>query len=80
MEFDSGYLIVCIGLILVVLFNVGLIYALTSPATREQLRMLTKLARTSRNPLRSQNDQLSELRERVSKLDSSSSDPDNSGG
>jgi hypothetical protein len=80
MEFDSGYLIVCIGLILVVLFNVGLIYSLTSPATREQLRMLTKLARTSRNPLRSQNDQLSELRERVSKLDSSSSDPDNSGG
>ena len=76
MEFDSGYLIVCIGLVLVVLFNVGLIYSLTSPATREQLRMLTKLARTSRNPLSPQNDQLSELRERVSKLDNNRSDPD----
>ncbi len=76
MEFDSGYLIVCIGIVLVVLFNVGLIYSLTSPATREQLRMLTKLARTSRNPLQTQNNQLSELRERVSKLDNRSSDPD----
>jgi hypothetical protein len=78
MEFDSGYLIVCLGLVLVVLFNVGLIYSLTSPATRKQLRMLAKLARTSRNPLRSQHDQLSELRERVSKLENSSSDPDES--
>lgn len=80
MDFDSGYLIVCIGIVLVILFNVGLIYSLTSPSTREQLRLLTKLARSSRNPLKPQNDQYSELRERVSKLTDPVSDDDEPGG
>jgi hypothetical protein len=74
MESDSGYLIVCIGIVLIVLFNVGLIYSLTSPATREQLRLLTKLAHNARTPLNPQNDQYSELRNRVSELAASDSD------
>ncbi len=66
---ESGYLIVCIVIVLVVLFNVGLIFSLTSPATREQLRLLTKLAQRSRNPWQSQNEDLSELRDRIAKLE-----------
>jgi hypothetical protein len=79
MEFDSGYLIVCLGIVLVILFNVGLVYSLTSPSTREQLRMLTKLARSSRDPLKPQNNLFSELRDRVSKLEDSMSDDDEPG-
>lgn len=66
---SKGILIVCIILLLVVLFNVGLIVSLTSPATREQLRMFTKLAQRARNPWQSQNDGFSELRDRVAKLE-----------
>jgi len=80
MENNSGFLIVCIGIVLVVLFNVGLIYSLTSPSTREQLRMLTKLARHSRDPLKPQNDQFAELRDRVAKLSGSGGDEDEPSG
>jgi len=80
MENNSGFLIVCVGVVLIVVFNVGLIYSLTSPSTREQLRMLTKLARDSRHPLKPQNDQFSELRDRVAKLNGSGGDEDEPGG
>jgi len=80
MEIDSGFLVVCIGIVLVILFNVGLVYSLTSPSTREQLRLLTKLARKSRDPLKPQNEQYAELRDRVSKLNGSMTDKDEPSG
>jgi hypothetical protein len=69
MNNESAYLIVCIVIVLVVLFNVGLIFSLTSPATREQLRLLTRLVQRSRNPWQSQDDDLSELRDRVAEFE-----------
>jgi hypothetical protein len=69
MNNESAYLIVCIVIVLVVLFNVGLIFSLTSPATREQLRLLTRLVQRSRNPWKSQDDDLSELRDRVAEFE-----------
>jgi hypothetical protein len=69
MNNESGYLIVCIVIVLVVLFNVGLIFSLTSPATREQLRLLTRLVQRSRNPWQSQDEEMSELRDRVAKFE-----------
>lgn len=80
MEIDSGFLVVCIGIVLVILFNVGLVYSLTSPSTREQLRLLTRLARKSRDPLKPQNEQYAELRDRVSKLNGSMTDKDEPSG
>ncbi len=76
---SKGIVIVCIILVLVVLFNIGLIISLTSPATREQLRMLTKLAQRARNPWQSQNDGFSELRDRVAKLEMHDDDAEEPG-
>ena len=69
MNNESGYLIVCIVIVFVVLFNVGLIFSLTSPATREQLRLLTRLVQRSRNPWKSQDEEMSELRDRVAEFE-----------
>ena len=76
MGIDNGYLLVCIGVVLVVLFNVGLIFSLTSPATREQLRIFSKLARSSRNPWKKHDDDFSELRDRVAGLESNQGEVD----
>ena len=79
MNNESGYLIVCIVIVFVVLFNVGLIFSLTSPATREQLRLLTRLVQRSRNPWKSQDHDLSELRDRVAKFEKQEDDAEEPG-
>lgn len=68
---DSGNAILIVGIIIVVvvLFNIGFVISLTGPSTREQLRLLGKLAQRTRNPWKSQNDDMSELRERVAEFE-----------
>lgn len=68
---DSGNALLIVGIIIVVvvLFNIGLVISLTGPSTREQMRLMGKLARGTRNPWKNQNEELSELRDRVAQFE-----------
>jgi len=79
---DSGNALLIVGIIIVVviLFNIGLVISLTGPSTREQLRLFGKLARGTRNPWKRQNEELSELRDRVSQFESDAHDAEEQNG
>lgn len=64
-----------IGLILavIVLFNIGLIYALLSGSAAAQWDMLRRIASRSRNPWQREDEALRELHERAKRL---GGDPD----
>jgi len=69
MDSANSLLIVGIIIVVVVLFNIGLVISLTGPSTREQMRLMGKLARGTRNPWKNQNEELSELRDRVAQFE-----------
>ena len=69
MDVGRGLLIIGVILLLVVVFNVILYFVFTSRATRQQLRLLGRLVQQARNPLQSQDETLSELRERIQELE-----------
>jgi hypothetical protein len=69
MDSANALLIVGIIIVVVILFNIGLVISLTGPSTREQMRLLGKLARGTRNPWKNQNEELSELRDRVAQFE-----------
>jgi hypothetical protein len=74
MDFERGLLVIGLILILVILFNVVLYFAFTSRSTRQQLRMLGKLAQRARNPWQSEDEALAELRKRITELESGEDD------
>ena len=57
-------------LILVIIFNVILYFASTSRSTRQQLRIIGKLAKQARNPWQNEDRDLAELRKRITELES----------
>ncbi len=65
---DNAYLFLCLIIGFVVLVNVGLIYSLTSDATREQLNLIKKAAGAARNPWKREDEALNELHDRVAAL------------
>ncbi|HEY71419.1 MAG TPA: hypothetical protein G4O08_12640 [Anaerolineae bacterium] len=69
---DTGRVLLITGLILilVIVFNVILYFASTSRSTRQQLRIIGKLAKQARNPWQSEDEALAELRERITELES----------
>jgi hypothetical protein len=69
MDFGRGLWVIGVILVLVIVFNVILYYAFSSRSTRHQLRLLSRLMQRAKNPWQSQDETLSELRERVQKLE-----------
>lgn len=65
---ESGWGIVALIGLVVLLFNIGLIYGLLSGATQQQIDMLRRITRRARNPWQPTNQSLDELHERVSRL------------
>lgn len=65
---DRGWLAVGVIGGLVVLFNLGLLYALLSGSAQTQLDMLRRIARQARHPWRRENEALLELRKRALRL------------
>lgn len=74
--FDNGILLVVVIIVLVLLFNVGLIFGLYSGSTQRQIEMLRKAARRARNPWEREDRDLRDLHDRVSELDSRRRPPD----
>ena len=69
---DTGRVLLITGLvlILVIIFNVILYFASTSRSTRQQLRIIGKLAKQARNPWQNEDRDLAELRKRITELES----------
>lgn len=65
---DRGWLAVALIGGLVVLLNLGLLYALLSGSAQSQLDMLRRLAQQARHPWRRENEALHELRQRALRL------------
>jgi hypothetical protein len=61
----SGWLIVAIIGLAVLLLNIGLLYGLRTGATQEQIGMIRKAFRRARNPWIDEDQSLSDLRRRV---------------
>jgi hypothetical protein len=68
---DAGRVLLITGLILilVIIFNIILYFASTSRSTRQQLRIIGKLAKRARNPWQNEDQALVELRERITELE-----------
>ncbi len=69
---ETGRVLIITGLvlILVIVFNVILYFASTSRSTRQQLRIIGKLAKQARNPWHKEDRALAELRKRITDLES----------
>ena len=69
---ETGRVLIITGLvlILVIVFNVILYFASTSRSTRQQLRIIGKLAKQARNPWQNEDRALAELRKRITDLES----------
>ncbi len=64
----EGWGMVGLILALVVLVNLGLIYSLISGSAAAQWDMVRRIAERTRNPWQSEDEALSELRERADRL------------
>lgn len=73
--FESGWGVVALIGLAVLLFNVGLIYGLLSGSTQEQIEMMRRIAQRARNPWQPANKALDELHERVAGLSNSNAAP-----
>lgn len=68
---SSGWGIVLLIAGGVVLFNLGLIYAVLSGSAATQVQILRKVADKARSPWREEEDDLKDLRERIRRLQNS---------
>lgn len=66
--FQEGWGMVGLIVVVVVLFNLGLIYSLLSGSAAEQWDMVRRIAERSRNPWQREDEALKELRERADRL------------
>jgi len=62
--------VICLALIIVVAVNGGLILAIRRGGTHRQIELLKRAASIAKNPWSDQDKAMSELRERVSDLES----------
>ncbi len=69
MQTDNVLLIVCGTLLLVLLINAGIMVALLRSNPSNQLKVLSKTFETFQNPWKKGNQDLKELRDRISKLE-----------
>jgi hypothetical protein len=67
--------VICLTLLIVVAVNGGLILALRRGGTQRQVDLLKRAAKAARNPWAEQDQTMSELRERVSQLESDRGEP-----
>lgn len=67
--------VIILTLLIVVVVNAGLILALRRGGTHRQVDMLRRAAKAARNPWAEQDQTMSELRERVSQLESDGAEP-----
>lgn len=76
---DSDWFWIGIVLLGVLAFNVGLIHSLRSGRLGRQLNILRRAARQARNPWRSEDEALADLRDRVSRLTAQSEETSDDG-
>ena len=69
---DRGWLTVGVIVGLVLLFNIGLLYAMLSGSTKTQLKMLQRILERGRNPWQREDDDLRELNARSRRLQAGS--------
>jgi len=74
MQTDNVLLIVCGTLILVLLINAGILVSLLRSNPSSQLKVLGKTFETFQNPWKKGNQDLKELRDRISKLENLSAE------
>lgn len=74
----QSWLAPVILILMVVVINVGLIFALRSKNTREQIDLLRKAGQSARNPWQKEDAKLKELSEKVSQLQKSEKRSDSS--
>ncbi len=68
--------VICLAILIVVAINGGLILAARRGETHRQADMLRRAFNAARNPWAKQDKELTELRERVSKLENNQESPD----
>lgn len=78
--FESGWLIVGLIGIAVLLFNVGLIIGLRSGATQQQIEMIRKAMGKAKNPWSTEDEALAALRRSVAGLEGTKADEETDGG
>jgi len=66
----SPAVVICLALIIIVAVNGGLILAIRRGGTHRQIELLKRVASVAKNPWSDQEKAMSELRERVSDLES----------
>jgi hypothetical protein len=74
MKTDNIFLVLCGTLALVVLINAGILVALLRSDTSGQLKVLGKAFEAVKNPLSKGDEDLKELRQRVSKFEDQSTE------
>lgn len=74
METENVGLIVCGVLIFVALLNAGLILGVLRGQNRNRFEVIEKAIRASQNPWRERDEQIQELRQRVSDLEDGEKD------
>jgi hypothetical protein len=72
--------VICLTLLIVVAVNGGLILAMRRGGSHRQVDMLRRAAKAARNPWTQQEEEMSELRERVSQLEPEEADPSKTDG
>lgn len=71
----SPALVIGLVLLIVIAVNGGLILAVRRGGTQRQIELLRRAAKAAKNPWSEQNKAISELRERVSELESERTHP-----
>lgn len=74
METDNVFLVVCGTLALVLLINAGILVALLRNNSSHQIKTIGKAIETIRDPLGKGNQDLEELRKRITKLEDQTSE------
>lgn len=74
METENVGLIVCAVLIFVALLNAGLILGVLRGQNRNRFEVIEKAIRAAQNPWRERDEQIEELRQRVSDLEDGEKD------
>ena len=71
----SPFLVICLVAGLVLVINGMLVFLLTRPETKEQIRLLQKAAGSVRDPWRDEKVLLTELHDKVQELSQEEEDP-----
>ena len=69
METDNVFLVICGTLLIVLLINAGILVALLRSDSSGQLKVLGKAIKAVQNPWGKGNEELKELRQRISQLE-----------